>query len=153
MFAVESVLCAFNLLLASANSAMVTELATCAPWLWMPLAMALGKMIRYSIVVEKEGVPRYTEAHRGLVWEFRNQRKSVGKKQGRFTMKLIDGLHGEVWRACQQLARRKPVNACDQSHDRRRQLLSPASAGLGRPVGPGGSCECKHGASGVFFVE
>ena len=74
-----------------------------------------------EIVVDKDGVPHYTGVQPGLMREYRKrvlfaysslegsgddeekEKKSLLKKQCRFAKKLIDGLHGEAWRACQEL--------------------------------------------------
>ena len=74
-----------------------------------------------EIVVDKDGIPHYTGVQPGLMREYRKrvlfaysslegsgddeekEKKSLAKKQSRFAKKLIDGLHGEAWRACQEL--------------------------------------------------
>ena len=74
-----------------------------------------------EIVVDKDGIPHYTGAQPGLMREYRKrvlfafqslegsgdddekEKRSLKKKQSRFAKKLIDGLHGEAWRACQEL--------------------------------------------------
>ncbi|CAE7262954.1 GIP [Symbiodinium sp. CCMP2456] len=77
-----------------------------------------------EIVVDKDGIPHYTGAQPGLMREYRKrvlfayqslegsgddeekEKKSLQKKQTRFAKKLVDGLHGEAWRACQDLVSR-----------------------------------------------
>ncbi|CAE7864021.1 unnamed protein product [Symbiodinium necroappetens] len=74
-----------------------------------------------EIVVDKDGIPHYTGVQPGLMREYRKrvlfafsslegsgddeekEKRSLLKKQCRFAKKLVDGLHGEAWRACQDL--------------------------------------------------
>ena len=74
-----------------------------------------------EIVVDRDGIPHYTGAQPMLMKEYRRralfayntlegegdteakEQKDLEKKQRRFGKKLLDALHGEAWRACQDL--------------------------------------------------
>lgn len=73
-----------------------------------------------EIVVDKDGILHYTGVQPGLMREYRRvlfafsslegsgddeekEKRSLLKKQCRFAKKLVDGLHDEAWRACQDL--------------------------------------------------
>lgn len=74
-----------------------------------------------EIIVDKDGVPHYTGAMLELMREYRrrvlfaynnlegegdDETKEAGdleKKQRRFAKKLVDALHGEAWRSCEDL--------------------------------------------------
>ena len=74
-----------------------------------------------EIVVDRDGVPHFTgqkpelmkEYRRRVLFAFNNlegsgddetkEARSLKKKKARFAKRLIDSLHGEAWRACQDL--------------------------------------------------
>ena len=74
-----------------------------------------------EIVVDRDGIPHFTGAQPGLMKEYRRrvlfayanlegegdtpekEQKDLEKKQRRFAKRLLDALHGEAWRACQDL--------------------------------------------------
>ena len=74
-----------------------------------------------EILVDRDGIPHFTGVMPGLMKEYRRrvlfaytnlegegddpekERKDLEKKQRRFAKKLMDALHGEAWRACQDL--------------------------------------------------
>ena len=74
-----------------------------------------------EIVCDKDGVPHYTGRYPSLMKEYRRrvlfcfnnlegdgkdateEARDLEKKKARFAKKLLDALHGEAWRACQDL--------------------------------------------------
>ena len=74
-----------------------------------------------QIVLDRDGIPHYTGAQPGLMREYRKrvifafntlegegdseekERRDLLKRQKRFAHKLLNALHGEAWRACQDL--------------------------------------------------
>ena len=74
-----------------------------------------------EVVVDNSGIPHYTGAMPELMREYRRrvlfaytnlegegddpakEAKDLEKKQCRFAKKLVDALHGEAWRACEEL--------------------------------------------------
>ncbi|CAK9023806.1 unnamed protein product [Durusdinium trenchii] len=74
-----------------------------------------------EIVVDREGIPHYTGNRPELMREYRKrvlfaysslegdgdteekEKRDLKKKQKAFAKKLLNGLHGEAWRACQDL--------------------------------------------------
>ena len=74
-----------------------------------------------EIIVDKDGVPHYTGAMPELMREYRRrvlfaynnlegegddetkEARDLEKKQRRFAKKLVDALHGEAWRSCEDL--------------------------------------------------
>ena len=73
-----------------------------------------------EIVVDRDGIPHFTGAQPALVREYRRrvlfvynslersgdetkEARSLKKKRRRFARKLLDVLHGEAWKACQDL--------------------------------------------------
>ncbi|CAE6960692.1 unnamed protein product [Symbiodinium sp. CCMP2592] len=74
-----------------------------------------------EIVVDRDGIPHYTGAHPHLMRGYRprvlfaysnlegsgddeaKEKKSLEKKRSRFARKLLDALHGEAFRTCQDL--------------------------------------------------
>ena len=76
-----------------------------------------------QIVVDKDGIPHYTGARPELMKDYcrtvlfafsklegsgddeAKQKKSFEKKQRRFAKSLMDNLHDEAWRACQERPR------------------------------------------------
>jgi hypothetical protein len=88
--------------------------------------MATGDLARScyrddEIVVDKDGIPHFTGVMPELMREYRRrvlfaytnlegegddaakEAKDIAKKQCRFAKKLVDALHGEAWRACEDL--------------------------------------------------
>ena len=88
--------------------------------------MATGDLARSwyrddEIVVDKDGIPHFTGVMPELMREYRRrvlfaytnlegegddaakEAKDMAKKQCRFAKKLVDALHGEAWRACEDL--------------------------------------------------
>ena len=75
-----------------------------------------------EIVVDRDGLPHYTGENPDLIKEYKKRvklalarlegsgdnsdaaKKSVEKKQRRFRVKLLDGLHGKAWRRAEHLA-------------------------------------------------
>ena len=75
----------------------------------------------YEIVVDKEGVPHFTGMQPHLMKEYRRrglfafgslegegdtpqkEAADLEKRQKRFALKLVNGLHGEAWRAVEHL--------------------------------------------------
>ena len=74
-----------------------------------------------AIVVDRDGIPHYTGAVPGLMTEYRRrvlfaydnlegsgddetkEARSLAKKKSRFAKRLMDALHGEAWKVCQDL--------------------------------------------------
>ena len=74
-----------------------------------------------EIAVDKDGIPHYTGKYPHLMKEYRRrvlfafnnlegdgkdqaeEDRDLAKKKARFAKKLLDALHGEAWRACQDL--------------------------------------------------
>eukprot|EP00439_Symbiodinium_sp_Y106_P007836 s217_g1.t1 len=74
-----------------------------------------------EIVVDRDGIPHFTGAKPELMKEYRRrvlfayntlegsgddeakEKRSLEKKRGRFAKKLLDALHGEAWKSCQDL--------------------------------------------------
>lgn len=74
-----------------------------------------------QIVLDRDGIPHYTGAQPGLMREYRKrvlfafntlegegdteekEKRDLLKRQKRFAHKLLNALHGEAWRACQDL--------------------------------------------------
>ena len=74
-----------------------------------------------EIVVDKDGIPHFTGTHPHLMREYRKrvlfaysmlegdgdteekERRDLEKKKKRFAKRLLDCLHGEAWRCCQEL--------------------------------------------------
>ena len=74
-----------------------------------------------EIVVDREGIPHFTGSRPELMREYRKrvlfaysslegdgdteekEKRDLKKKQKAFAKKLLNGLHGEAWRACQDL--------------------------------------------------
>ncbi|CAK9045239.1 unnamed protein product [Durusdinium trenchii] len=74
-----------------------------------------------EIVCDRDGIPHYTGVQPHLMREYRRrvlfaynnlegegddatkEARDLGKKQSRFAKRLIDALHGEAWRACEEL--------------------------------------------------
>ena len=74
-----------------------------------------------EIIVDRDGIPHYTGADPGLMKEYRRrvlfayanlegdgddaakEARDLQKKQQRFAKRLLDALHGEAWRCCQDL--------------------------------------------------
>ena len=74
-----------------------------------------------EICVDRDGIPHYSGTKPELMKEYRRrvlfayanlegsgdeeakEKKSLERKQSRFAKKLIDALHGEAWRACEEL--------------------------------------------------
>ncbi|CAE7608486.1 unnamed protein product [Symbiodinium necroappetens] len=93
----------------------------CQPEAYQEEAASRGFWRDDQIVVDKDGIPHYTGVLPGLMREYRSgvlfayqslegsgddeekEKRSLRKKQTRLATKLIEGLHGEAWRACQEL--------------------------------------------------
>ena len=73
-----------------------------------------------EIAVDRDGIPHFTGAKPELVKEYRRrvlfaynlegsgddeakEARSLRKKKARFAKRLLDALHGEAWRSCQDL--------------------------------------------------
>ena len=74
-----------------------------------------------EVTVDRDGIPHYTGADPSLMREYRRrvifaynsldgegkdateEARDLARKQGRFARRLIDGLHGEAWKAVQDL--------------------------------------------------
>ena len=83
--------------------------------------MADNKQFCRDDVVDRDGIPHFTGARPELMKEYRRrvlfayntlegngddetkEKRSLEKKRGRFAKRLLDGLHGEAWKACQVL--------------------------------------------------
>ena len=74
-----------------------------------------------AIMVDRDGIPHYSGAAPGLMTEYRRrvlfaynnlegsgddeqkEARSLAKKRNRFAKRLMDALHGEAWKVCQDL--------------------------------------------------
>ena len=95
-----------------------------------------------EIVVDRDGIPHYTGVQPGLMREYRKrvllafhnlegsgdepekEAASLKKKQMGFAKRLVDGLHGEAWRACQALVESPAELRATDGYKRRRRSLN-----------------------------
>ena len=84
-----------------------------------------------QIVVDKDGIPHYTGSRPELMKDYRRrvlfawnnlegsgddeekEKKSLAKKQRRFAKRLMDNLHDEAWRVCQDLLTSEKLRSVD----------------------------------------